>query len=122
MKNKMIRMMKKMYKSTLNEGITDEGIIGKFVTERKVRQGCSMSTILFDLYVNDIDEEWERWNEESSVIGNTKIFCLKFVDDIAAEGDNKEGFQNLIKELRKYSEKNGLEINAGKAKIMLLFI
>lgn len=46
-------MIKGIYKNTTNEIITGEGITRRFVTKRGLKQGCPMSTVLFDGYIDD---------------------------------------------------------------------
>lgn len=69
------------------------------------------------MYIDDVEEEWERRNEGGTDIDKANIFCLKFADDIAAVADSREGLQYMIKE--KYSRVNELEVNASKTKVMI---
>ena len=53
------------------------------------------------------------------MIGNKKIFCLKFADDIAAIADSREGLQSMLIDLEKFSDRNGMSVNTEKTKIMV---
>lgn len=48
-----------------------------------------MSPTLFNIFLDDIDEEWKRRKEGGVTIGNRKIFGLKFADD--SDGSRKCG-------------------------------
>ena len=47
-RGKMHKMLKGIYSRTMNEVITEDGITKSFETGNEVRQGCSISPILFN--------------------------------------------------------------------------
>ncbi|XP_015115564.1 uncharacterized protein LOC107040136 [Diachasma alloeum] len=112
-------MIKAIYRVSENEVITGEGITGRFSTVRGVRQGCPLSPILFNLFVDDIDDKWEGKGEGGTVLGGEKVFCLKYADDIVAVADDKAGLQSMLNTAEKYFRSNRLEINVNKTKIMV---
>lgn len=101
--------MEKIYECTENEVIAGEGITERFRTGKGVRQGCPLSGTLFLTYLEDLEERWKRRNEGGTVIGKTKIYCLKFADDVAAVADTPEGLQSMLGHLEKFSEENGMQ-------------
>ncbi|KAI4487667.1 hypothetical protein M0802_011929 [Mischocyttarus mexicanus] len=115
-RGKLGRMIEVIYRETRNEIITGEGITEEFATERGVRQGCSLSPTLFNVYLDDLEEQWVRKGLGGTVIGGKKIHCLKFADDVA---DTGEGLREIFQELEKYSEKSGLRVNIQKTKVMV---
>lgn len=116
---KMNQMIRGIYEKTENEVITEEGISYRFATEKGVGQGCPLSPTLFNLFIEDIDNAIARKNEGGTVIGRTKIFLLKFADDIALVSDDEEGLQSMLGSLEKYVNKNRLIVNTDKTKIMV---
>lgn len=38
---------------------------------------------MFDFYINDTEERWERKKEDGTEIGNEKIYAIKYADDVA---------------------------------------
>lgn len=84
MKGKMLAMIKAIFRVTVNEVITKQGISGKFRTSKRVRQGCPLSPILFCLTLDDIDDIYEHIKVGGTVMRRgIKVFCLKFADDNA---------------------------------------
>ena len=53
-----------------------------------------------------------------AVIG--KVYCVKFADDIALVADNAEDLQGMLRNLELYSNKNKLEVNSKKTKVVVL--
>lgn len=72
----MLRIIKGIYRNTQNEIITREGIKDRFKTEKSLKQGCLMSTTLFNAYIEDLDEDWENWIKKG-VKSKGKIMKVK---------------------------------------------
>lgn len=87
---------------------------------RGVRQGCPLSPILFNLYVNDIFELMNH-NNDSNVYLNKDILinALMYADDLILLSDTPEGLQKQIDKLSNYCDQWKLNINLKKTKIMV---
>ncbi|KAI4476751.1 hypothetical protein M0804_013368 [Polistes exclamans] len=66
---RMIEKIKEIYKETRAEVQTQGKIIESFRAEQGVRQDCALSVVLFDLYIDDLEERWTAKNEGGAVIG-----------------------------------------------------
>lgn len=52
-------------------------------------------------------------------MGKTKIYGLKFADDVVLVSDSAEGLREMLKGLERYSDRNKMVVNKSKTKIMV---
>ena len=71
-KGRYLRWVKKIYEETWCEVITKEAVSRRFSTSIGVRLGCPLSPTLFNIFIEDIDEMWEKTNTGGTVIGKKK--------------------------------------------------
>ncbi|KMQ85742.1 neurofilament medium polypeptide-like protein [Lasius niger] len=99
-----------------NEGGGRDG--GESLDGKEVRQGCPLSSLLFNLLLADLEKEIGRVKWEIK-LGEGKVYTLAYADDIVliAEGEN-EMRNRLIGRLKEYLEKKKLELNADKTNVI----
>ena len=73
-------------------------------SERGVRQGDSLSPLLFNVFNNDIDEIFEHSVSEPVVLNSTKLNRLIYADDILLLSECKEGLQSCLNSLQTYCD------------------
>ena len=94
-------------------GETDNIDIGK-----RVRQGCILSPLLFNINADNIMREaLEEW-EKGISIGGRMVTNLRYADDTTLLAGTKEDLIELVGRVRRASEKVGLYLNVGKTKVM----
>ena len=76
--------------------------VGKEETEeveisRGVRQGCPMSPILFNIYLEDMIIE--HLEGRGVHIGGRSIRCIRFADDMALLAEDEEDLQGMVTNL-----------------------
>ena len=90
-----------------------------FKIEKGVRQGCILSTCLFNLYA-----EYMTWNaglDEAQTgikIARRNINNLRYADDTTLMAESEEELKNLLMKVQEESEKPGLKLNIQNMKIM----
>ena len=93
-----------------------------FPCRKGVRQSCSLSPLLFSLYISVICMEHILLSQSSGRvrIGEQEITVIMFADDLVLLADSSEGLQQSLTVLYNYCQSWQLEINTTKSKVMIL--
>jgi hypothetical protein len=116
----MVERIKKMYDDTKfcvkfsGDEVTD------FVEQRRgVRQGCSLSPYLFNIFIDDIMEHISEGNVHAPVIGKMSIPGLMFAADLAIGSFTVNGLKRGTDQIVKYCGDWNLKCNLKKTKILV---
>ena len=92
-----------------------------FPYRKGVRQGCVLSPLLFNLYINELPKLFEKTTSDPFLLPNsTAISSLLYADDLIILSRSKSGLQNCLDMLHTWSKKWLLEVNLKKTKVMIL--
>ena len=83
------------------------------------KQGCPMSSTLFNLYINDIPNIISCANCDPVKLDNQKINCLLYADDLVLLSETSQGLQQSLNTLYSYCKKWKLKVNIKKTKLMV---
>jgi uncharacterized membrane protein len=87
---------------------------------RGVRQGCSLSPLLFIIYDEALTREAISKVEEGVKVGGGLIKAIRYADDKAIVSSTEEGLQVLMDNLNAVTKKYGMKINIKKTKVMCI--
>ena len=91
-----------------------------FSYSRGVRQGCILSPLLFNLYVNDLPSAFQNTLSDPIILPNgTKLNSLLYADDLIIISRSKIGLQNCLNTLSSFCNSWMLDINSKKTKVMV---
>ena len=106
--------------STTKASIFNKGKISEtFATTKGVKQGDVLSTLLFNIFVNDLPKEISKISNDPPSLFNMDIDSLLFADDLAILALTKEGLQEKINVVDIFCKKWGLAVNVKKTKILV---
>ena len=89
----------------------------KFRVDNGIRQGDSLSTSLFSIYINDLVDMLKNLNVGIEING-TNLCCLLFADDLVILAENVDDLKMLINNLYTWANTWRLSINISKSKII----
>ena len=85
-----------------------------------VRQGCVLSPMLFNIYINELATIFENTSSDPFILpSGSKLSCLLYADDLIILSRSKFGLQNCLNELHNWCQKWMMETNLKKTKIMI---
>ena len=90
-----------------------------FRIDKGVRQGCSSSTCLLNLYAKPIIRNAGLDELQAGIkIARRNINNLRYVDDNTLIAESEEELENLLMRVKEESERASLKLNIKKTKIM----
>ena len=113
---KNLRIMANLYKNQFSSIKINGELTESFEVQKGVRQGCVLSSLLYNLYSEQIFKDLEKFN--GIKIGGINYTNLRYADDAVLVGDSKPALQELIHEINERGQKLGLNINIQKTKCM----
>ena len=138
---KLWRMIDAMYEKTESRARVGEELSEEFPIERGVKQGCTLSPLLFDIVMENITRALDRvtigkkeerakpgcWikvrrkNKEGTKLESkeTLINNLMYADDLALVAESKQQLQVLVDTTVKFGESMGMEVNIDKSKVVV---
>ena len=108
-----------MYNNLKVQVKTDGKFSPIFQSTIGTKQGCPMSSTLFNLYINDIPNIISCANNDPVKLDNQKINCLLYADDHVLLSETSQGLQQSLNTLYSYCKKWKLKVNIKKTKLMV---
>ena len=106
-------------KETYTEGtaqIRTEKLSGKIEIMKCVRQGDTLSPVMFTAAVEEI---FMRMSTEAGInINGVRLSNHRFADDIVLFAESEEQLKDMLEESNKEGKKEGMKLNKKKTKIM----
>jgi hypothetical protein len=117
-RGKMWRVIRNIYENVESCVVVDGKSTDWFSIEVGVRQGCILSPILFNLFINGLAEEIRKAGK-GVIYGRVKLCILMFADDIVLLAENKEDLQILMDITYRYSQTWRFNFNYDKCAVVI---
>ena len=114
-----LQVIESIYNTTTNSLIYNDSLTPKFISNIGVKQGDTLSIILFNLYINDLPNIFSFDGNDPIVVGHTPINCLIYADDLVIMSTSAEGLQQCLNKHATYCNKWKLQVNLEKTKVIL---
>lgn len=117
LKGKIIRSLKAIYNDVKCSVRINGHYSDWFSVESGVKQGCLLSPMIFNLFLNDLSNAIEQTGLGVDIQG-TRIGMLCYADDLAVMAESEEDLQHLLGVLSEWCQLNQMDINADKTKVV----
>ena len=107
-----------MYEKTKYSIKLSKGYLDALNSNLGLKQGCPLSPILFNLYIDDISYIFDEDCDPIEFQG-TRLNHFLYADDLVIISSTEEGLQKSLDNLYSYSMKKSLSISIKKSKTMI---
>ena len=121
---KFLKIIQNIYKDNHISIKLSNGLTKSFISTTGVKQGCVLSPICFNLFINRLPKTYN--NNASSpdycnpvLMNNEPINCLSWADDCVVMSHSASGLQNSIRQTVNFFSELGLDVNVKKTKVMI---
>lgn len=107
-----------MYTKTEYSIKLKDGYIEPIKSNLGLKQGCPLSPILFNIYIDHVKDIFDESCEPIDIHGKL-INHFLYADDLVLASNSSSGLQNSLSKLQGFSKSIGLEISIKKTKIII---
>ena len=95
-----------------------DGLLQPITTTIGLKQGCGISPLLFNLFINKLPQIYDQ-NCDPVKLGGQNLSCLLWADDLMIVSKSAEGLQTAIDKTYMFYKKFRLEMNSDKTKVLI---
>ena len=117
---KIVRVLESMYQGTFSAVRAGRNLSNWFETTVGVMQGCALSPLLFNVFLEAIIGRALVQSEEGAMIGGNLISNLRFADDIGSLAESNQGLQNSMSSISREAERMGMRMNLEKTEVQYI--
>jgi hypothetical protein len=118
-RGKMWRVLKCMYRNVQSAVRVNDVMTGWFDVNVGLRQGCVLSPVLFNIFINGLVKELNRYGYGVVRGRNINVSCLLYADDIVLFSDSRIGLQELLDVAYEYGRKWRFSFGVKKSKVVV---
>ena len=111
--------IKSLYQSVQYSIKIDNRIMNPITSNLGLKQGCPLSPLLFNLYINNITQHLQPTDEDDIKLQQEKITHFMYADDLVIVSSTSNGLQDKLDKLSKFADTKDLSVNAKKSQVMI---
>ena len=115
-KGRMWCVIKNMYKASRSTILLEGEKSAAFRVEQGVAQGCSLSPILFSVFINGLLQDVEEAGLGIEISSGKRIGRMLLANDFVGVSEPRESLQKLIDVVYRYCNRCRLKANVGGEK------
>ena len=109
-----------MYKNTKYSIKLKDGCLEPITSNLGLRQGCPLSPMLFNIFIDDIADTFLNvMDTEPVTLQGKKLSHFLYADDLVLISESASGLQNCLNLLGNYAEQKSLTVSIKKSKTMV---
>ena len=113
-------MLESIYQGTFSADRAGGNLSNWFETTVLVLQGCALSPLLFNVFLEAIMGRAPVQSEEGAIIGGNLISNLRLADDIGSLAESNQGLQNSMSSISLEAERMGMKMNLEKTEVQYI--
>ena len=118
----LLNTIKCIYRNTKIRIKFNDGISEPIHINKGVRQGCGLSPILFNIYINKIIQEFKTAIKKSIQLNNRKLVnTILYADDQILMATSEDDLQTMLHYLNLIARKYKMTISSTKTKSMAMW-
>ena len=113
-----LRILQSLYDNHEVYVRVSDGLLQPIRTSIGLKQGCGISPLLFNLFIDKITTIFDQTCDPVS-LGGEDLSCLLWADDLVLLSSTPGGLQNAINKTHSFYTDLGLQMNTKKTKVMV---
>ena len=114
----MLNALKSLYTSVVSRVRVNGFTTDWFNVKNGLRQGCSLSPILFNMFINEFALSVQALGKGIKLHDDERVSILLYADDIVLLAENENDLQSMLNLLDTWCSSNHLKINPTKSQII----
>ncbi len=110
--------LQSMYKCVYQRIKLQNNLLEPVASELGLRQGCNLSPLLFNLFIEDIKFEFDAKCDQVC-LADKQLSHLLYADDLLLISTSQSGLQRCLDKIQAYFSRSKLSVNLKKSNIMV---
>ena len=113
-----LKLLDEMYQNNQMYVKLSSGLTRPFVTTMGVKQGCVLSPLIFNLFINDLPDQFDD-QCDPLILNGSKVQALMFADDVMVFSQSASGLKRAISITVDFFQNINLTVNMDKTQVMI---